>query len=373
MNRATSPPKYQRVADALESAIRDGQWTGAKMPSVRDVATEHRVSIVTASRAIQVIRDKGLIHCVERAGAFLMPAANAEKYALLFRVTQGAMAGDVYGAVRAGFEAYARQNPMHLPGDLFHLPPGLTAADAALAAKAAVASGVHGVFLLPSRTSAAEAALEATFLNGCEAAGLPVVLIERNLRDREDLRHDLVTLDDVAAAKAAARHLIALGRKRIGMAVASPTSSHRNRLAGYLFALQDARKRPTDYPDHVLHMPEEYPTPRACEFLLNEIRERKLDAIICYHDYIALGVMVELLRHGYRVPEDVAVVGFENLPAGSIAAPGLTTCEYPAAHLAEQAVRLMRDRRAAPDRPPVKVVVPTKLLVRGSTDPAAAI
>ncbi|QEL15401.1 LacI family DNA-binding transcriptional regulator [Limnoglobus roseus] len=373
MNRKVVTPKYQSVADALESAIRDGEWNGEKMPSVRDVATRHHVSIVTASRAIQVIRDKGLIHIVERAGAFRMPAPAADKFAVLLRVTPSAIAGEVAASVRIGFELLARRIPMHLPNEVFQLSPGLTVEDATVAAQAALASGVHGVFLLPSRTSAAETEVEETFLDGCRAAGLPVVLLERNLRDREDLRHDLVALDDIAAAKAVTRHLIGLGRKRIGMAVASPTSSHRNRLTGYLFALQDARRNPGDYPDHVLNMPEEYPTPRAGEYLLNEIKARNLDAIICYHDYIALGVMVELLRHGHRVPEDVAIVGFENLPAASLTAPGLTTCEYPAEQLAEQAVRLMNDRRKVPDRPPVKVVVPSRLIVRGTTDPTVAL
>ncbi len=371
MNRTVSLPKYQRVADALESAIRDGEWDGEKMPSVRDVAARHHVSIVTASRAIQVIRDKGLIHIIERAGAFRMPAPTADKFAVVLRVTPSAIANEVAAYVRAGFEMLARRMPMHLPTEVFHLSPGLTLDAATGAARAAAASGIKGVFLLPSRTSEAETRAEEVFLDGCRAAGMPVVLIERNLRDREELRYDLVTLDDIAAAKASTRHLIDLKRKRIGMAVASPTSSHRNRLAGYLFALQDARKKPGDYPDHVLHLPEEYPTARIGEHLVAEIEARNLDAVICYHDYIAISLMVELLRNGYRVPEDVAIVGFENLPAASMTSPGVTTCEYPAEQVAEQAVRFLYDRRKFPDRLPVKVVVPTRLIVRGTTDPTA--
>ncbi len=364
-------PKYQRVADAIEGEIRGGKWDGGKMPSVREVASAHRVSIVTASRAIQVIRDKGLIRTVERAGTFRMPAPTADTFALMIRVTHGVLAGEVFSAVRHGFERFARRSPMHLVSDAFQLAAGMTPADATAAAGAAVASGIDGVFLLPSRASAAEAALEATFLDGCRAAGLPVVLIERNLRGRDELEHDLVALDDVGVTAACTRHLIALGRKRIGIAVASPTSSHRHRVAGYLLGLQAARKRAGDLPPVVLHTPEEHPTPRVGEFLADEVVAKQLDAIVCYHDYIALSVMVELLRRGRRVPADVAIIGFENLQAASVAALGLTTCEYPGEAMAEHAVRLLHERRAAPDRPPVTVVVPTRLIVRGSTDPTA--
>jgi LacI family transcriptional regulator len=67
------------------------------------------------------------------------------------------------------------------------------------------------------------------------------------------------------------------------------------------------------------------------------------------------------------VPEDVAVVGFDDLPASACRGVALTTYAYPAQGMAEQAVRLMRERLRDPDRMPLKVVVPGRLIVRAST------
>ena len=94
----------------------------------------------------------------------------------------------------------------------------------------------------------------------------------------------------------------------------------------------------------------------------------KLDGVFCYQDYTALGVIVELLQRRMRVPDDVAVVGFDNLPLGEEFGIPLTTYDYPAETMADSAVQLMKYRILnRPTRSPVKVLVPGNLIVREST------
>lgn len=363
-DRAEAPPKYLAVADALLAQMADGEWEGGRLPSVRGIAAAHGVSVVTASRALQILRDKGMVQTVARSGCYRVPPADADRWAVCLHLTPGTWHAATDRLTRQGFDQLARRRPMVVDYDAVEAPPGLTPADAADAAHLAREKGVKGVFLLPSRVSEEAARAEAVLIAACRRAGMPTVLLERNLRSQTHLACDLAAQDDVGAAQELTRHLLALGRRRIGLAVGSPASSHHDRLAGYLLALQlfAAENPAADAAPHVL-----YETPAAAPGLADRVVRDRLDAVVCYSDYCAVAVIVELLQRGRRVPRDVAVTGFDDLPVGNLFAAGLTTHEYPTAALAEQAVRLMRARLEEPDRPFVKVSVPGRVVVRGST------
>jgi LacI family transcriptional regulator len=163
----------------------------------------------------------------------------------------------------------------------------------------------------------------------------------------------------------------------VAVVVGSPTSSHNDRVAGYLYALhaaaRDTPRQGVDYRPVVLHQSDDLPTREAYARLADRVRKRGVDGVVCYSDYTAIGLVMELLTRGLSVPRDVAVVGFDDLPIGSVFTIGLTTYAFPSEGIAEQAVRLMRERLRDPARPPIKVVVPGRLIVRESTaGPAAA-
>ncbi|MDY3561316.1 substrate-binding domain-containing protein [Gemmata sp. JC673] len=370
MSESNGAPKYVEVAAALEVQIGTGKWDGGRMPSVRGIATQHGVSVVTASRALQILRDKGLIHTVERSGSVRVPPPTADRWALVLRLTPGPWQKATISLSRVGFEALARREPMHLESDAFPLAQNLTEAQIRVTVRRARDAGVGGAFLLPSRHSDAEMRLDERFLDACRAEALPVVLLERNLRgNNRELSHDLVAADDLDGAARCTRHLLDLGRRRIGIVVASPTSSHNDKVSGYLFALHAANQSRTGpkLEPVVLYQNSDQSNREAYSVLADQIRQHGLDGVLCYQDYTAMGLIFELLNRGLKVPDDVAVVGADDLPIGEQFAIGITTYAYPSDGMAEQAVRLMRERRQNPGRRPLKVVVPGHLIVRESS------
>jgi LacI family transcriptional regulator len=90
------------------------------------------------------------------------------------------------------------------------------------------------------------------------------------------------------------------------------------------------------------------------------------DAIVCANDQMAIGLLRALARAGIRVPEDVAVVGFDDIFPGSLCEPPLTTVYQPMRMLGERACARLMERIAAPDLPPTVELLPTELVIRQS-------
>ncbi|HEY3789994.1 MAG TPA: substrate-binding domain-containing protein, partial [Urbifossiella sp.] len=273
--------------------------------------------------------------------------------------------------IRMGFESLSRRVSMKLDADQLALMPGITPADISQRARAAKGHGVRGVFLQPSRRDD-EVKLDETLLACCRDERLPIVLLERNLRGPNRLLEtDLVSADDLDGAARCTRHLLELGRKRIALVAGPITSGHDDRLAGYLLAIHSSqccsRRKSVEHKAIVLGHGEEYPDRDSFAKLIEFIRKQGIDGLVCCADYTAVGLMVELLARGITVPGQVAVAGFDDLPIGNWLSIGVTTYAHPAEGIAEQAVRLMRDRIANPDQAAIKVVVPGRLIVREST------
>jgi LacI family transcriptional regulator len=358
-------PKYLDIARSLESRVagRDG----GKVPSAREVASAYGVSIVTASRAIQVLRDKGLIRTVERSGSFLAPAAveSAERFALVQRSTPGPGFQASMAFTQSGFGTLMRQEGIKVEHDLFHIDEGTRPTELRRQARSAAEDGVSGVIFMPSRYKDELAEQDEAFLRACKEAWMPVVLIERNLRGHaRSLEHDLVAADDFDGGLRCTQHLLDLGRRRITFLSGSPTSSHESRLAGYMVALYHAR---SGHDPFVLEQPLGLATKEGYGDVVDRLLARAADAVVCYQDYTALGLILELLNRGIRVPSDVAITGFDDLPIGKAYTIGVTTYAFSPVTMARQAIRLIRARMAGDTGPPVKVLIPGELIVREST------
>lgn len=103
---------------------------------------------------------------------------------------------------------------------------------------------------------------------------------------------------------------------------------------------------------------------KGCEFLLSQ--DKKIDSIICANDYMAIGVYRSLFKHGYRIPEDISIVGFDNIDMASYITPALTTIHQPIYELGQVAAKSLIEKIQNPQRPIANKTLEPSLVKRES-------
>ena len=193
----------------------------------------------------------------------------------------------------------------------------------------------------------------------------PVVLLGERISESP---YDHVAIDNVAAARAATQHLLDLGRRRIAVVgTQDEDAGHTGqlRLLGYRDALRAA-----GLPVH----PELLG--RVATFTRADgaaAMERLLDlpdppdAVFCFNDLLALGALKALHRRGIRVPQDVAVVGVDDIEEARFSTPSLTTVAPDKQHLAELALDALLRRIDGQTVEPAELRARWRLIVRAST------
>lgn len=193
-----------------------------------------------------------------------------------------------------------------------------------------------------------------------EAAGVPFVSGGRLLSGR----HPYVDADNRDGARQAVAHLAATGRRRIAT-IAGPQDMAVgvDRLAGYRDGLARAGL-PSD--ESLVVITDDFSEEGAAAAMRALLDRRAApDAVFAASDPTALGALRYLKDRGTRVPEDVAVVGFDDSAIGRYTDPPLTTVHQPLGEMGERMVRMLLARIAGESPPPE--VVPTHLVVRAST------
>jgi LacI family transcriptional regulator, galactose operon repressor len=191
---------------------------------------------------------------------------------------------------------------------------------------------------------------------------IPHVLVNRYSDEGLD---PFVGSDDVMGARVATQHLHALGHRRVAhLAGQATVSTGVLRRRGYLAALSGAGIKA----DPGLIIESGYVEDggdRAAERLL--VMPDRPTAIFAVNDMAAVGAYGAARRHGLRIPEDLAIVGYNNIPLASRLIPGLTTVRVPAHEFGIVAARLLLDQIESGQLVPRRVVFTPELVVRGST------
>lgn len=202
---------------------------------------------------------------------------------------------------------------------------------------------------------------------GALEVGYPLVLLGERIFDGPT---DHVTIQNIEGAAVATRHLLESGRRRIAVLGAhdgEQVGSAALRVEGYRTALTAAGVA-TD-PDLIVVRQGWHRTDGAEATRELFARGVEFDAIFALNDELALGALRVLFQEGIAVPEEVAVVGFDNVTEAQFAMPSLTTVDPNRLQIAETSVDALLDRIAngMDGKPPRRVEVPATLVVREST------
>jgi LacI family transcriptional regulator len=212
---------------------------------------------------------------------------------------------------------------------------------------------------------AATARLDRELLDEIATVGKPLVLVNRSLEDRSV---PAVTVNDRHGIWLAVQHVVALGHERIGH-VGGPQnlSTGHQRHLGFLEAIRAAGlETPPEWVRFGKWFVEEEGA-RLCAELLDG--ESDLTAIVAANDRLAIGCYDAIEERGLSCPEDISIVGFNDMPFVDRLRPPLTTVRVPQREIGTVAADLLLQRLADGSRSAREVLLEPNLVVRGSTAP----
>jgi LacI family transcriptional regulator len=194
------------------------------------------------------------------------------------------------------------------------------------------------------------------------AAGTPCVVVDRDLGE---MPVDQVLVDNIQGGYLAGKHLLSLGHRRIACLVGpSDVTPSAGRFEGFRRALAEA-----GVAIEPAFLARGDGRPDGGVAAVRQFLEQGMPAtaIFAFNDQMATGAIGALQRAGLRVPHDVSVIGFDDVPLAAAIYPALTTIAQPIAEMGALGVRLLLERIARRDAPYQRVLLPTRLVVREST------
>ena len=357
--------KYETIAETLKAEIGSGKFAGKKsLPSEGCLAQRFSVSRGTVRQALSKLCLSGIIESHRGSGYhFKTTTARTGRIGLLmpeitFTPFFQRLAHEVsVAAEKSGCSVFLGQEA------------GGTAAKRAQVVKSVarrfVKQGVDGVIFRPLVDDCLQKA-NRTVIDILQKAKVPVVLLDC------DVCHvpmqsglDVVGINHLSAGRSIAAHLLECGCRRIVFLQGGPPSvNRRNRLAGVAGEVVSAGGQWGDDSVVTLTGSDAAGVEQVLRLLAGGATP---DALICGHDAFAVMLMKRLAASGRRVPQDIAIVGFDDDPCAALATPPLTTIHQPARRIAAEAVKTLAWRIDHPDAPPRNILVPASLVVRGST------
>lgn len=348
---------YQQLRQDLLARIRGGEFgPGDLLPSENQLCEEYGVSITTARRAFLELVKEGVVQRKAGVGTTVAPRVRQARLAFVsvdeegdaWRHVSSAMGELISGIGEHVWRRNASFSTSRVEGE----------GAAVYLRNLAGERSVDGVLLRVAND------VDEEYLDVLEGASMPYVVIKRDVLGREI---NCVVSDDVTGARMATAHLLDLGHERIGFVCARPhLSLSRGRLAGYRAALKDYG---APFDENLVRQEENFTMEMGYAAVRSLLQtEDRPGAVFVASDTMALGAYQAVWDLGLRIPDDVALVGYDDIAPAAALQPPLTTVRTSYHEFGRLATQLLLDIIEGRELAPQKRVIQPALVVRKSTD-----
>ncbi|HTT20894.1 MAG TPA: GntR family transcriptional regulator [Candidatus Sulfotelmatobacter sp.] len=353
--------KYRQILEKLQSEISSGRYRpGKRLPSEAELVRRFGASRMTVFRAMHELQALGLV--TRRVGSGTYVSSNSRSGSHVFGLLIPELGQtEIFEAICKGM--MESQEAMH-----HSLLWGNTVSQEQEKEQAAeqlcdqyISQKVSGVFFAPVEFSANRFQSNHKIVAAFDRAGIPVVLLDRDLEPYpQRSKYDLVGIDNRRTGFLATEYLMKAGAKRI-VFFARPNSAPTvdARMAGYREALLSQGERPRRDLVAVGHASD-------MRFIKSVLKKSRPDAFVCANDLTAGNLMHTLISLGQRIPEDISIVGIDDVKYARLLPVPLTTLHQPCRDIGRMAIAVMLDRIANPDLPPRDVLLRCEIVVRKS-------
>jgi GntR family transcriptional regulator, arabinose operon transcriptional repressor len=355
-------PKYQQVFENLEQDILSGRYpAGQRLPSEADLLKEFDTSRITIIRALRELQLRGFIQRRAGSGTYVADTKAVSPNRLFGLLIPNLGETEIFGPICQGIADLLQSRKHGLLWGNMATEPGAKDAQSLELCAQYVVKKIAGVFFAPLELTPQHDQLNRAVVSVLEEADIPIVLLDRDfLSYPERSAHDLVSVDHRRAGYLVTKHLLGLGCERIAfVAYEHSAPSIEGRVAGYQEAL--LRTGGLAKPALVRQL-----RSNDSSEVARLMKELEPDAIACANDRTAGHVMHSLMDLEYRVPEDIRIVGIDDVGYANLLPVPLTTIHQPCRELGTIAAATMLQRVALPNLPTSDILLDCFLVVRKS-------
>lgn len=347
---------YTQLLNHLREQIVSGQYpSGSRLPSESELIASFGISRGPIRQAMGILENEGLIERVKGSGTFvrdmrpkIINGNGADRHIGLVLSQQGdqlnmeILIGAEQAAKSRGYRvsfSYSEEDPEQQRRDIQRMKD----------------DGIKGLIVFPVGEDAEREGIARVVKSG----EIPIVLVDRYF---PDLDTDYVVADNYTGGYRATEHLLILGHRRIGFVYTHASTlnitSLNQRYSGYRNAIESYG---LDYDDSLVVQRTAH---GGYEDFLS--RRARPDAVFAASDLEALLILRAAHKHHIRVPDDLALVGFDDLTFAHLSNPPLTTVAQPRNDIGLRASNLLIDRLEHLRATTKQIVLPTNLIVRES-------